>query len=326
MKIVVIGGVMSTKVLVDKLFDFNFENVTVYGFVPRDHSLVSGWVDLSYCQERGYVYIPFQQINRLAEEIAKSEPDYIFVVGLSQLVSYQIIKAAKYYAIGFHPTVLPKGRGRAPLAWITERCEDGAATFFELTEFADEGQIFIQKPFTVTEQDDAKSVEQKLLTKEGQALDELLVAIKNHSLKGTPQDESLATFNGKRMPLDGCLNWEKGAYQIDRLIKASTDPHPGAFTFYENIKINIWQSEVLYNSPYTGIVGTIQRVDKSSFIIQCLDECIKVNKWTTDLDWIPKVGMRLGYIPAVEIYELRQEVKQLSKKIEVLESLINKKK
>lgn len=324
MKLIVIGGVTSTKILIDKLLDSNIADVTVYGYEPKDHSLVSGWTDLSYSQNKGYAYKAFQKINDFENEIVEANPDYIFVVGLSQLVSRKIIDAAKKFSIGFHPTALPKGRGRAPLAWITEKCGDAAATFFELTENADEGQIFIQTPFLVEESDDAESVEAKLLIAEKYALDGLIFSIKNEQLKGVQQSEEQATFNGKRTHLDGCINWENTAYKVDRLIKAATRPHPGAFTFFEDLEIKIWKSEVLFNSPYNGVVGTIQKVDKEEFIIQCLDHCIKVKCWSAANSWSPKVGMRLGYIVSLEINQLRKKVEDLAERLEVMETSLKK--
>lgn len=88
------------------------------------------------------------------------------------------------------------------------------------------------------------------------------------------------------------------------------------------MEIKIWKSEVLLNSPYNGVVGTIQEVNQNDFIIQCLDHCIKVKCWSAANSWSPKVGMRLGYINSLEINQLRKKVTDLSERLEVMETFL----
>ena len=56
--------------------------------------------------------------NDIKEQIRKSSVDILFVVGLSQLIDEDIIRMPRFGCVGFHPTKLPKGRGRAPMAWL----------------------------------------------------------------------------------------------------------------------------------------------------------------------------------------------------------------
>ena len=46
----------------------------------------------------------------------------------------------------------------------------------------------------------------------------------------------------KRTPLDGKINWLKSAKEIHNLIRATTFPYPGAYTFFKNKKLIIWKS------------------------------------------------------------------------------------
>ena len=44
----------------------------------------------------------------------------------------------------------------------------------------------------------------------------------------------------KRTPEDGLINWMDSSKNIHKLIRATTHPYPGAFTFYNNKKIE-WE-------------------------------------------------------------------------------------
>ena len=47
--------------------------------------------------------------------------------------------------------------------------------------------------------------------------------MKRNKLNLKAQDGNNATYYGKRNPEDGIICWDKNSYEIDRLIKASTN-------------------------------------------------------------------------------------------------------
>ena len=50
----------------------------------------------------------------------------------------------------------------------------------------------------------------------------------------------------RRNPDDGKILWKDSAFNINNLIRGVTNPFPGAFTFYKNHKIIIWESRIDY--------------------------------------------------------------------------------
>lgn len=52
------------------------------------------------------------------EKIKYLDTDFIFGIGLSQLISKEIINSEREYAVGLHPTKLLKYRGRAAIPWL----------------------------------------------------------------------------------------------------------------------------------------------------------------------------------------------------------------
>ena len=140
MKIAVIGGVRSTDIVIQKLIQHGFRDVYVFGYEPDNTDLVSGWVDLASSAKRaGYAYMPFKKVVECAEQLSNYLPDTVFAVGLSQIIPEDMMSIPANGFIGFHPTKLPLGRGRAPLAWLILDSNDGAATFFEIQNGIDDG-------------------------------------------------------------------------------------------------------------------------------------------------------------------------------------------
>ena len=121
MKVVVIGSVASTERVISKLSEHSINIQLVMGFEPEKTVNVSGWVNLrEQARSENIPFCGYRNINapEHIEDIRRIAPDWIFAVGFSQLVCPEILDIPKCGVIGYHPTELPRGRGRAPLAWL----------------------------------------------------------------------------------------------------------------------------------------------------------------------------------------------------------------
>lgn len=312
MKIAVVGGVSSTKLVIEKLYSFGFETTHIWGYEPIHHKDVSGWTDLRETAKIfGLGYTGFRKVANISDQMSNFAPDVLFAVGISQILPAEMLRIAKMINIGFHPTALPKGRGRAPMAWIILDGVPAAATFFELGLGADDGAILAQVPFSIGDEDDAAIVEKKLLEAEGLALDALLPMLRDGQLSRQEQDHLDASWYGRRTPDDGLIDWREDANEIVRLIRASASPHPGAFTFSGDDKVLVLRASVV-GLEIKGVVGSILAIEEHGFIVQTGNGLVLVSKWSSGSTFYPKVGMRLGYLYDVEIFELRRQVAELS--------------
>jgi methionyl-tRNA formyltransferase len=316
----IIGAVTSTAVTIKALHKYGFSIVGVLGYEPDNPEKVSGWNDLKSLSST--LELPYQGFKKINEQrhidwMKKKEVDILFAVGFSQLLNRQWLKMPNLGCIGFHPTSLPKGRGRAPLAWIVLEERKGAANFFLMGEGADDGPIFVQEPFFLKEDDDATSVQKLILDATRSALNKWLPELKKGAWSPVPQDELLATWYGKRTPLDGLIDWRNAATDIDLLIKGSTTPHPGAYTFHKGKKLRIWKSVVETEIPIQGVTGRIllQNPEKG-YLVQCGEGLLWLNKWTLDSTTESiqlRIGEKLGFNVEEEIYKIWRHLKASGK-------------
>lgn len=308
MKIGIIGAVKTTEITIKFLVKHGFNIVGVLGYNPEKKENISGWTDLYQLSNK--FDLPYKNYLKINDPeninwMKVKNPDLIFAVGFSQLLSEEWLNMAPLGCIGFHPTLLPKGRGRAPLAWIILQERQGAATFFLMGKGADDGPIFVQEPFDVLEDDDAGSIETKTGYAIQTALDKWLPCLLNGEWQPIPQDEFKASWYGKRYPSDGIIDWDKPAKDIDRLIKASTNPHPGAYTFFKEKKVIIWKSRIEKNIPIKGVTGRILLVRNSEYLIQCGEGLL----WIYDIVGTDElsIGNKLGYYIEEEIFKLKNK-------------------
>lgn len=307
MRVGFIGGVNSSFVTLSKLVEHRVNVTHVFGYKPSENMVVSGYNDFEgFCKKSGINYTPFTKVNDLQNHICSLELDVLFIVGISQLVNEKIVQAPKLGCVGYHPTLLPRGRGRAPIAWLVHEHEDGAANFFLINEVADSGPIFVQHPFKVTTSDNAESVEAKLLTATKKALDKWLPDLKNGIWNPTPQNELYATEYGIRKPEDGLINWSLSASSISKLIRAASSPHPGAYTFFNDKKVKIEKCRIESELNIKGCIARILKKEQNEYLIQSGDGLL----WVTieSSGFLVKVGDRLGYLVEHELYQLKNEL------------------
>lgn len=320
LKIVLAGAVGSTFATLQKLVQHGFDVAGVLGYEPQSSALVSGYVHMrDFCEQHAIPYFPFKKIGapEVQELVASLAPDLFFVVGLSQLVPESLLKVARLGNVGFHPTMLPAGRGRAPIAWLILEEDFGAANFFLMSEGVDDGPLFVQEKFPVADTDDAAAIEQKILQAIDAALDCWLPELARGIWNPIPQDEAAATYYGKRGPEDGWIDWSRSAAVIDKIIRASAPPHPGAYTFLKDRKLTVLQSFPENSLKIRGVPGSVLQVAGERFLVQAGEGLL----WIADvLDETGaslklKVGERLGYYSELEIYHLKKEIALIKQKL-----------
>jgi methionyl-tRNA formyltransferase len=326
-RIVLAGSVGSSRRILAGLIRHKANLAGVLGLHNSKSSNVSDYSRLDdLARGAGVPYQDFEDINdhQIRKVIQKWAPDLLFVVGLSQLVKEDLLKIPGMGCVGFHPTRLPEGRGRAPVAWMALENRSGAATFFKMNADADSGPILAQENFNVSQGDYAADIIRKMEEAIDRALDDWLPRLINGEWQPRPQDDSTATFYGRRLPADGLIDWRQTSEEILALIRATSHPHPGAYTYASGTKLIVWKGECEKRIPYRGVVGRILMVDKEKGpLVKTGDGLI----WLSDFEFSSdegeslelKVGMKLGIAAEDEIVRLKQTILNLEERLSRLE-------
>lgn len=327
-KVIVIGSVGSSRLTLLKLVEKGFNVIGVFGLELDDVSSVSGYFSMeNICIEHDINYYPFKKIIDQEDVIKELSPDIIFAVGISQLISKEILNIPSKGTVGFHPTLLPEGRGRAPLAWLVLKSRHGAASFFEISDGIDDGPIFVQEKFEINSKDDASSIEIKMNKAIETSLDRWLPSLKSGQWEPIEQDNKQASEFGKRNPIDGIIDWSESALSIDRLVKATTKPHPGAYSFVGENKLLIWKCSIEDKEPIEGVVGRILKIREAdkALLVQTGEGLLWIEDYSFDnsnKEDIKKmnfrIGQKIGYSIQHEIYKLKNEVEFLKMRINEL--------
>jgi methionyl-tRNA formyltransferase len=316
-RIILVGSVNSSRKTLEKLIEHGLNIVAVLGLDPQSAKNVSGYVDLKKLSDENNIpFLYFSKINEpeIAEFVASKLPDLMFVVGLSQMIKEPLLGIPKQGIIGFHPTRLPEGRGRGAVAWIILGHVKGAATFFKMDEGMDSGSIWSQENYEVGPTDNATTVVNQIIKAIDLALDRVLPELKKGNMPTTPQDESQATYLGKRNPEDGIIDWKASAETIDRLVRAASKPLPGAYTYLGNQKMIIWNASISTITNHLGVAGRIVIADENGIHIQTGNGLLKIETVEgIDIEKL-KVGVTLGFHFEKEYFKLLDRIEKLEQK------------
>lgn len=198
------------------------------------------------------------------ERIADLRPDLILSVYYRNMISTPILDLARLGAFNLHGSLLPKYRGRAPINWAVLHGEPRIGmTLHRMVKKADAGAIVDQEGVEIGPRDTAEQAFRKVLPCARRMLERQIDALLTGTAGETPQDESQATYFGGRKPEDGRIDWRQTNREIFNLIRAVTDPYPGAFTDIGPARLMVWWAEP--DSPATrghrGRPGEIRSVN-----------------------------------------------------------------
>lgn len=296
MRTILIGSVGSSQLVLEEMIRTGFPVDMVFSLDEQYSENVSGYCPIhELAAANGIPYTKFRRIGdesniKIMEAI---QPDYIFVIGLSQLVDRRILDIPSKGTVGFHPTPLPKFRGRAAMVWqVLLGVHETKCSLFMLDEGMDSGDIIGQETYIIEDSDYASDVGLKLNDAIRRLCRWVLPGLVDGSIKPVPQDESQATYLLIRRPEDGLIDWKEPVKKIHTLIRAVSHPYPGAFGMYDGKhQIIIWRAEMVDNKNIIGIPGQICRIGDRDFDVLGIDGIIRV----TDFENVDGVKLYVGH-------------------------------
>lgn len=296
MRSVLIGSVGSSLEMLRAMLEVGFPLDCVFSLDEAVSANVSGYQPIhELAAANGIPFRKFTKINApdIVAAIQDIAPDYIFVIGLSQLVKKEIIDSARVGVVGFHPTPLPKMRGRAANVWqVLLGVHDTKCSLFFIDEGMDSGDILGQEPYRIEDTDYAEDVGRKIDEAAAKLARRVLRQIMDGSLVPWKQNEAEATYLLKRTPDDGLIDWDWPVARIHTLVRAVSRPFPGAFGLYDGKhRIVIWRAEILPNSKFIGMNGQIAEMTPDHIDIVCCDGLLRV----TDFDNVDGVKLFVGH-------------------------------
>lgn len=160
------------------------------------------------------------------EQLRAVAPDLIVVVAYGQILPSAVLDLARLGVWNVHASLLPRWRGAAPVARaIMAGDAETGVTIMKMDEQLDHGPVLASQSVLITAGEDALALTSRL----AELGADLLTATidRRDELQPVEQDHARATVAPRLSREDGKLDWDLGADELDRRVRA-LQPWPGA--------------------------------------------------------------------------------------------------
>ena len=217
-----------------------------------------------------------KNICKIFNLLQKNKVDLLIVAGFRIILKKEFLETPRLGVINLHPSLLPKFRGGSPLNWqIIKGEKNMGVSFIKMNEKIDGGEILLKKKFYLKKNENIYHAHQKANTlfasHINKAIDNLLQnKLEKHNLyKGN--------YFQQRCDKDGLIDWNQTRKDILNFIRALTKPYNGAYTYYKNTQLRIFEAKK-YNQRVEGVNGQFFK-KKGLFIVICNDGPIILEKY-----------------------------------------------
>jgi len=202
-------------------------------------------------------------VNAVAviDAIRAVAPEYLFSFYFRQMMGADLLALPSAAALNLHGSLLPRYRGRAPVNWVLINGEtETGVTLHHMDEKPDHGDVVGQRSVTITREDTALSLTRKLAAQGAMLLREVHPLLEAGNAPRRAQDHRQSSYFGGRRPADGRIDWTRPAEEIRNLVRAVTDPWPGAFSHVRGRKLLVWEADT--RPPWGGAAPGAVLVDR----------------------------------------------------------------
>lgn len=245
MRIILIGQAAFAEKTLDKLLSKGEEVLAVFCFPDAP----GGKID-PVKQRALQLGIPVHQHKTLktpevTEQFVSLKADLAILAFVSQIIPPPVFNAPRFGSICYHPSLLPKYRGRTAINWALIRGEAVTGlTIFWLDKGIDTGPILLQKEVRVDPNDTTGTLYfNKLFPMGIEAIGEAVDLIKAGNPPRIVQDESKATYDPPCGDEHAKIDWSKPANELYNLIRGC-DPQPGAHSIWQGKRVRIFDARL----------------------------------------------------------------------------------
>jgi methionyl-tRNA formyltransferase len=274
-------------------------------------------------------------LNRPDEIAFLRDADVDLGVSISWLhvLADEVVQSTRHGILNIHGGMLPAYRGNACGNWAILNGESrmGVTVHLMAGGQLDNGPIVRQSELPIGPE---TTIGEIMSSAEEMGVGMVMAAVEDFAA-GTaaprPQDDREASYCYPRLARDGQVDWSAPAQDVERLVRATGRPYPGAYSWYADVRdgervkrLTIWRAEVT-DSPlptFHAVPGHVIKLDGDRRAVACGDGRL-LALLDVEVDGVPvtpreafrTVRQRLGL-------DVQGYVAQLTERLERLEQQV----
>ncbi len=206
--------------------------------------------------------------NDEAQQALKQfDADVMVVAAYGLILPKAVLQIPRHGCLNIHASLLPRWRGAAPIqrAILAGDAETGI-TIMQMDEGLDTGDMLVKKNCSITAEDTAQTLHDKLAELGAAAISEALQLLGNNNLHPEMQDSRQATYAAKLTKAEAKLDWTRDAVELERAVRGYF-PFPTAYATLGETSIKILRSSLVGGAKAEP--GTVVAIDKERISVAC---------------------------------------------------------
>lgn len=248
--------------------------------IGRSHSTLRSSPVAEMAERNDLPIIKTNSINEDIEKLKKYNFDYILTCAFGQFLSDDVLALPTKKALNIHGSLLPEGRGGAPLHWaIINGKKKTGFSVMEMVSKMDAGDYYSQYEIKISESDTVDdlftNMSNLILDKTAQGVIEV-----DKGKKATQQKEDEVTFWMNVKKEDAKIDFNNIALDIHNRIRGVTSK-PGAWAKIGDKIVKLIKSSIT-NDKSDEPPGKIVKIDDLGAHISTLDYNILIKEMTLE--------------------------------------------
>lgn len=205
--------------------------------------------------------IPVHLTERIDAEtidlVRRAEPDVIVVNSWYTWMPPELYELPPHGTLNFHDSLLPKFTGFSPVLWaLISGASEFGLTVHRMDQGLDTGDILIQRSLPIGPRDTGTELVLRGMELIPGVLRDALAALESGTAVWRPQNKAERTYFHKRSERDSQIDWTWAAEDLERFVRALSDPYPRAYTHYRGERIEVLEARVS-EARYGGTPGRV---------------------------------------------------------------------
>ncbi len=228
--------------------------------------------------------------REVATRVAAHDPDLFLSVYYTQVFKGDLMRAIQGKALNFHPSLLPRHRGNAPLIWaIVEGDPMTGLSVHHIDAGIDTGNIVTQRKMPIHETDTGYVLHRKMANLVRAAAAEILRDFLSARALPVGQEQSgQSSYHSARDPRVNHLVWSDSRERIRSVVRALAPPLPGAYSHVDGETLVLARVDPVDTSrSSTKTPGMIEIERDGTPIVWASDGALRITAALVDDSLVP---------------------------------------
>lgn len=254
----------------EALVKSSHEVVLVVTHPPSDQPYESIWADSveQLARDHGIpVHLAQRPDAELIARVKQARPDIMVANNWRTWLPRELFGLPPHGTLNLHDSLLPKFTGFSPVIWaMISGASEVGLTAHRMDDDLDTGDIAVQRAVPIGPRDTGTELVRAVIDLIPEVLLEALDLIERGTATWTPQNLDERTFFHKRSARDSIIDWRWSATELDRFVRALSDPYPNAVAYYRGQRIRVLRASVS-RYHYGGTPGRVFIAEGQGMVI-----------------------------------------------------------